>query len=648
MFAYNLMPVPAKIQPRPGRLRIDQNFAFVQLTGYRDPKLEAAAARLVEGVARKTGIRMNPPAGYAPSPALIVNCDHASAPVQKAEEEESYRLTVTAEGARLDAPNPLGVLRGMQTFLQLVDLDATGFGVPAVQIEDHPRFAWRGLMLDAARHWMPLDAVMRTLDGMAAVKLNVLHWHLSDNQGFRIESRLFPKLQEMGSDGDYYTQAQVRGVIAYARARGVRVIPEFDMPGHSTAWFVGYPELASGPGPYQIERQWGVFDPAIDPTRAETYQFLDQFIGEMTALFPDEYFHIGGDEVNGKQWDANPSIQEFKRSHNLRSNAELQAYFTRRVQELVEKHEKKMIGWDEILTRDMPRNILLQSWRGPKSLADAARMGIHGILSAGYYLDLQFSPEYHYGIDPLGDGAADLNDEQQKLVLGGEACMWTEFVTPELLDGRVWPRLAAIAERLWSPREARDVADMYRRLSVIAPDLEWLGLKPTSQYEKMLRRLAGDGPIGPVRTLADVVEPVKEYAREGVRAYNSFTPLNHMVDIVPAWSETARRFAALNIRNPVDVQQMHEWLVRWRDNAQQLAPILANSALLAEDAQISRNLSAVAATGLEALAYIAKGGHAPPAWIVKQMAMLDSAKKPQAELLLSVEPPIRKLVEACR
>src|SRR6202142_4020424 len=260
----------------------------------------------------------------------------------------------------------------METFLQLVDLDASGFGVPAVTIEDHPRFPWRGLMLDVARHWIPLADVKRTLDGMAAGKLNVFHWHLSENQGFRIESKRFPKLQEMGSDGQYYTQDQVREAIAYARERGIRVIPEFDMPGHATAWFPGYPELASGappgPGPYGIERQWGIFDPAMDPTREETYQFLDAFIGEMAALFPDEYFHIGGDEVNGKQWDANPRIQEFQRAHGMKSNEELQAYFTRRVQVIVEKHGKKMIGWDEILSKDMPRNVLVQSWRGPKAL----------------------------------------------------------------------------------------------------------------------------------------------------------------------------------------------------------------------------------------------------------------------------------------
>ena len=187
----------------------------------------------------------------------IIQCDARVEPVQQLGEDESYRLEITPQQARLTAPNPLGVLRGLETFLQLVEPGPKAFQVPVVDIEDHPRFPWRGLHLDVSRHWMPLEVVKRNLDGMAAVKLNVFHWHLSDDQGFRVESKRFPKLQELGSDGLYYTQDQVREVIAYARDRGIRVVPEFDMPGHTTSWLVGYPELASAPGPYQIERQMG-------------------------------------------------------------------------------------------------------------------------------------------------------------------------------------------------------------------------------------------------------------------------------------------------------------------------------------------------------------------------------------------------------
>ncbi|HVN06042.1 MAG TPA: family 20 glycosylhydrolase, partial [Bryobacteraceae bacterium] len=459
----------------------------------------------------------------------------------------------------------------------------------------------------------------------------------------------FPKLQEMGSDGEYYTQDEVRDVIAYARDRGIRVIPEFDMPGHSTAWFVGYPELASAPGPYQIERQWGIFDPAMDPSREETFQFLDAFIGEMAALFPDEYFHIGGDEVNGKQWDANPHIQETMRAHGIKNNAELQAYFTRRVQAIVAKHGKKMIGWDEILTPDMPHDILVQSWRGQKALAAAARQGVAGILSNGYYLDLGYSAGRHYAVDPLGGGADSLTPEQQRMILGGEACMWSEFVTPEILDPRVWPRLAAIAERLWSPQNVTDEADMYRRLATVSRDLEWAGLHHVSNYDKMLERMAGGGPVGPVRTLADVVEPVKDYAREDARPYNAFTPLNRLVDAVPAWSEAARQFAALvDSQRPADFSKMRAWLALWRDNHAHLSPEIAHSALLAEDAEMSKNLSDLAAAGLQALDRLDGTQARTPGWFEQQRPLLERAQQAHAELLLSVAPPIAKLIEAAR
>jgi hexosaminidase len=334
----NLMPLPAKVQTGNGRLLIDRTFS-VSIAGHHEARLDRAVEIFLGHLRRQTGM---PPIDMkvtdSASATLVIQAAGGTKPVQELGEDESYKLDVTDSGAKLNAATTLGVMRGLETFLQLVQTSSAGFAVPAVSIDDSPRFPWRGLMIDAGRHFIPLDVLKRNLDGMAAVKLNVFHWHLSENQGFRIESKKFPRLQEMGSDGLYYTQAEVRDLIAYARERGIRVVPEFDMPGHSTAWFVGYPELASGPGPYQIERGWGVFDPAMDPTKEETYKFLDKFIGEMAALFPDQFFHIGGDEVNGKEWDANPKIQAFKQAHGLKDNNDLQAYFNQRVQKIVAQH----------------------------------------------------------------------------------------------------------------------------------------------------------------------------------------------------------------------------------------------------------------------------------------------------------------------
>ena len=361
---YNLLPQPAHLEDGSGRLAVDGSFR-VALEGYREPRLEAAAVRLIHRVSRQTGIPL--PDGFEPIPGkatLVVYCDRAGGAVQSVREDESYRIEVTPQQARLTAPTPVGVLRGMETFLQLVEPDTLGFSAPAIHINDHPRFPWRGLMIDVCRHWMPIDVLQRNLDGMAAVKLNVLHLHLTDDQGFRIESKKYPRLQELGSDGNFYTQAEMTQLIAYARDRGIRVVPEIEMPGHSTSWYVGYPELASGPGPFQIERRWGVFDPTLNPTRDETYTFIDGLLGEIAALFPDEYLHVGGDEVNGKQWDSNPEIMAFKGTHGIKDDAGLQLYFNRGLLPIVQKHGKKMIGWTRFFIRTFPKTSLCNPGAG--------------------------------------------------------------------------------------------------------------------------------------------------------------------------------------------------------------------------------------------------------------------------------------------
>ncbi len=642
---HNLMPQPARLTPTEGRLAIDADFRLA-LTGYCEPRLEAAAKRLIRRLAQQTGIPLADELTRDPSTAtLVIHCEHAGEPVQSVKEDESYALDVAASQARLNAPTPVGVLRGIETFLQLVDLDEQGFAVLAVRVNDRPRFRWRGLLLDVCRHWMPMPVVKRTLDAMAAVKLNVLHWHLSEDQGFRIESKKFPKLHEMGSDGHYFTQEQVREVIHYAREHGIRVVPEFDMPGHTTSWFVGHPELASAPGPYTIERSWGIFDPAMDPTREDVFQFLDTFIGEMVALFPDEYFHIGGDEVNGKQWDASPHIQSFMREQGMKSNHDLQAYFNRRVLAILRKHGKKMIGWDEVLHPELPKDIVVHSWRGQESLAEAARQGYMGILSFGYYLDHIQPASFHYQVDPLEGETAGLNKEQKKRILGGEACMWSEFVTPENIDSRIWPRTAAIAERLWSPQEVKDVNSMYRRLNMLSRNLEWLGLTHRSSYPLMLQRLAGMHSIEPLRMMADLLEPVKFYARGQTRKYTSFTPLNRLVDATRPESHAAREFAGLVDQLGTNKDAVGKQVTLWRDIRSELIPIMQRSGLLQEATPLAEDLSALAAAGLEALDYMEKRQPAPKSWVDAQMALLERAAKPRAELLIMIVPSIRKLVE---
>ena len=650
---FRMMPVPTVLTPSEGRLKIDENFRAT-LTGFAEPRLTRALSRFLERLQERTGFRF----AYGTTPdtsqaQLVIDCAGPGERVQSVRADESYRLEISSVGARLTAPSPLGVLHGLETMLQLIDIDSESFFFPAVSIQDRPRFPWRGLMIDVARHWQPVEVIKRNLDAMAAVKLNVFHWHLSEDQGFRVESKRYPRLQTHGSDGLYYTQAQVRELVAYAHDRGIRVVPEFDMPGHTTAWFPGYPRLASAPGPYQIERKWGVFDPVMDPTREEVYAFLDSFLTEIVPLFPDQFWHIGWDEVNGRQWNANTRIAAFKNRRGMKNNEDLQAYFNKRLVTLLTRHGKKAVGWDEILHPDLPKSAVIQSWRGQASLAQSAQKGYSGILSYGYYLDHLRPAAYHYQVDPLGQQAASLAVEQKALILGGEACMWGEYITSANIDSRIWPRAAAIAERLWSPPEVKDVDDMYGRLAYISRHLESLGLTHNSSYPCMLQRMTAEQVPAALRTLGDIVESVKQLRRGSLRPYTSFTPMNRLADAVPPESDLARDFnrrvdLALASQSGLQAQSadLRMWLTRWHDNHSLLQPALRESYLLRELEPLSENVTALANAGLQALECLEFGRKPPESWGREQAALLQRADKPAAEVLVMIIPGLRKLIAA--
>ncbi|WP_044561544.1 beta-N-acetylhexosaminidase [Azospirillum sp. B4] len=642
-----LMPLPAAMTTGTGQLLVDGGFT-VALAGPADPHLEVAAHILIQRLGAKTGqfLAGAPVAGVKATLTLTVTGVSATVPAPR--EDESYTLKVTPTGASITAATSIGINRGIATFAQLVANGPQGWAVPVVTIHDQPRFPWRGLLLDVSRHFMPVATVERTIDLMQAVKLNVLHWHLADNQGFRVESKVFPKLHQLGSDGDFYTQDQVRAVIRYAADRGIRVVPEFDMPGHTTAWLVGYPELASQPGPFAIERHWGVFDPALDPTREETYQFLDRLVGEMTSLFPDPYFHIGGDEVNGEQWKATPAVQAYMTAHGLKDTAALQALFTTRVQAIVAAHGKHAIGWDEIMDGDMPKDVAVQSWRDAESLKKAALAGHAGILSAPYYLDLNWPAGRHYAADPMPDN---LPAGLESLILGGEACAWSERLSPENLDIRLWPRAAVVAEKLWSPRAMTgDGAAMYARLDAVARDLASAGSRHESAGAAMLARVAGPAGVDALLPLAQAVQPLQDYRRSALRpdAVQS-TPLNRLVDAVPAESGQARAFGLAVehfLANPKDVQaRAAVWrpLMVWAQGDTLLGPHVAATPLLAELAGPSAKLARLADAGMAA----AEALHTGKPMVDRagrEKAVADAADA-GAELEFAILPAVARLVK---
>lgn len=643
-----LLPLPAALEWRAGGLPLDSTFT-VAISGVHDPRLERGVDRAIARLEHRAG-RALPRRGTDPAAArLVIEVAAAGEPVQTPREDESYTLTIGAGSARLRAATTVGALRGLETLQQLVAGRADGFVLAGVMIEDRPRFPWRGLNMDTGRHFMPPAVVKRTLDGMAAVKLNVLHWHLSEDQGFRVESRRFPRLHQLGSDGLYYTQEEIREIVAYAYDRGIRVMPEFDMPGHSTSWFVGYPEYASAPGPYQIERRFGVFEPAFDPTRDATYQFLDDFIGEMTQLFPDPYWHIGGDEVVGKHWDQNPRILRYKRTHGLRDNEALQAHFNDRLSKILARHHRILVGWDEILHPGLPAGSVVQSWRGTEYLGRAARQGMGAILSAPYYLDHMKTAEEHYLADPLPAGHG-LSPEEEARVLGAEACMWAEHVNQETVDSRIWPRMAALAERFWSPASVRDVDDMYRRLSLASIGLERVGLTHEAHTYRMLRLLAGRRGVQPLHDLLYATMPVSFGERGRLQGTTQLTPFSRLVDAArpDPWlrsrlNQLARTVTTDPGRAPAARAELQRTFDGWQPLAGLVGALADTLPLAADGIPAARALGELGRLGREALDRLERGG-GDDGWRAATRARLDTLAAPQGLLRLAGVQAVRILV----
>ncbi len=655
-FDKTLVPQPSSLHAGQGEFLLSPKFA-ARVDKYQDERLDQAIRRAMRQLEDLSGLQFLTDATTDASSVapFVVTVDGPGEAVQSVDEDESYSITVTPKAVHLSAATDVGAMRGLETLLQLVQSDERGYFLPVVSIQDAPRFRWRGLMIDCSRHFEPISVIERTLDGMAAVKLNVFHWHLSDDQGFRMQSKLFPLLTGAGSGGEYYTQQQAREIVSYARARGIRVIPEFDMPGHTSSWTVGYPQLASAPGPFHIQTGFGVFDPTMDPTRDSTYQFLDKFIGEMVTIFPDRYVHIGGDENNGVEWRQSPRIQAFMRKHHMTTAAELQAYFNQRLLQIVNKYGKRMIGWDEVLTPGLPKSVAIQSWRGYESLAQAAHQGYDGLLSAGYYLDHMVPAAEFYKADPIPVGS-DLPYADRAHILGGEACMWGEYVDEHNIDSRIWPRTAAIAERLWSPQNVNDVNDMYRRLPVESLRLERLGLTHISQETASLRFLAGTSQIGPLQLLASTLEPVDFDVRSAyshAHHITTLTPFDHLVDALPPDPPFRHQFELLvddYLKSPrTKSQQAAELQAKFEDwiaAESGMFSLMDYSPLLAEAKERAAQLSELGNIGLASLSYLSSGQAAPTGWRAAQMEVIKKDASPVALTRFAVLDQIRSLLEA--
>ncbi len=405
---------------------------------------------------------------------------------------EAYEVEVTPGRIVLKAKTEAGLFRGIQTLLQLIPLpDSSNVGefeIPACKIVDHPRFAWRGLNLDCVRHFMTKDFIKRYIDLLAYYKFNVFHWHLTDDQGWRIQIKKYPKLTEVGAwrkeadgqiYGGYYTQKDIKEIVAYAKSRFITVVPEIEMPGHCEASLASYPEHACVPGPFEVGTQWGVYKDIYNPGKKSTFTFLENVLDEVVKLFPSHYIHIGGDEVPKIEWKENVACQNLMKEKGLKSEEELQSYFIRKIQKFLESKGRQIIGWDEILEGKGPDSGgVVESWRGIDGAIQAAKTGHSTILAPGGYTYLSqdadgLSLDTVYSFDPMPPG---LTPEEQKYVLGTEASMWSEHAPQETVDSKMFPRLLAIAEDAWTNPARKNYADFHERLQTQYRRLAYLGV----------------------------------------------------------------------------------------------------------------------------------------------------------------------------
>lgn len=649
----NWMPIPKSWETGNKNFTLTKTFT-VGIEGPSIERLEKYSSRFLRRLDWRTGLF------FSQKDVLTVSSGTESSlnikikrkGLLKLGEDESYQLEISEDGLYLTAETDMGAMRGLETLLQLLKNNNGSYVFNEITVQDAPRFPWRGLMIDVSRHFQPIDVIKRNIDGMAAVKMNVLHLHLVDDHGFRIESKVHPRLHTLASDGQYFTQTEMKEIVRFAGDRGIRVVPEFDVPGHASAFLTAFPELASAPGPYKLQNRSGIFDPTLNPTIDKTYEVLNSLFSEMSAIFPDEYFHIGGDENEGKHWDANTGIQNFMSKNGFKNNHQLQNYFNIRIQKHLSSLGKKMMGWDEIMQDGLPKDAIIHSWRGLKSLKEASQKGYKCLLSNGFYIDLMKKASDHYDTDPLPTGLG-LTTIEEANILGGEATMWGELVTPYLIDSRIWPRTAAIAERLWSPSEHRNTKDMYRRLEIMNQQLEEHGLTHIKNRSVMMRNIVKGYNIEPLRILADVAEPLEGYSRNPAgEIYEFHYAFNRFADITLADAVDARTFKNLvksyqSDRDPNKKKEIKKWLTIWKDNHIAISQLIETSPALKEVESISESLSKIAQVGLEALD--TKNSTLTLAEKIKSytasMKVLDDAIKQGARTELQVIESIKMLVK---
>lgn len=498
---YQVVPLPQEVsltQEKP--FRLDRSTCITHPEG--NALLKRNAEFLSEYIRQATGHAPQVKAlqeGETKKNAINLSLDTA------VDNPEGYELTATSEGIRIAGQTANGVFYGCQTLRKSIPAEATGADIliPAGSIKDEPRFAYRGMHLDVCRHFFPLEFVKEYIDLLALHNMNTFHWHLTDDQGWRIEIKKYPKLTEVGSMrsrtvvgkarskeydntpyGGFYTQEQAKEIVAYAQERYITVIPEVDLPGHMLAALAAYPDMGCTGGPYEVSPDWGIFKDVLCIGNEQTMQFLEDVMEEITEIFPSKYVHIGGDEAPRTRWASCPKCQARIKAEGLKADKEhtaedrLQSYCMTRIEKFLNNKGRQIIGWDEILEGDVAPNATVMSWRGTSGGIKAAQMGHDVIMTPNVYCYFDYYQSKDTENEPLAiggylpvekvyslDPTASLTEEQARHILGAQANVWTEYIaTTEHVEYMILPRMAALAEVQWTKSEKKDYADFTQRL----------------------------------------------------------------------------------------------------------------------------------------------------------------------------------------
>ena len=498
---YNIIPLPKSLKPIEGNFTVKKGIAVYINSEEFSPSANMLALQIKNASGQMVPVKI----AKSASSGIVFSKNEALG-------EEEYRLQVTSKKVEIQAKTGKGAFYGLQTLLQLMpapiygnELSTVALTIPNCLIEDAPRFSYRGLMLDVGRYFFSVDAIKRYIDLMAVYKLNTFHWHLTEDQGWRIEIKKYPLLTSISSvrkesmlghyrdqkydgkpHGGFYTQEQVKDIVAYATSKYIQVIPEIEMPGHSTAVLAAYPQFGSnGDKILQVKTKWGVAEDVLFP-REETFEFLENVLTEVMALFPGQYIHIGGDECPKTQWKESRFCQDLIKKLGLKDEHELQSYFIRRIDKFVTSKGKKLLGWDEILEGGLSPNAMVMSWRGTKGGVEAAKQNHDVVMSPNSYFYLDY-----YQADPKTEPIAiggnltlskcysfepnlpELTAEEAKHVVGIQANVWTEYISNiAYAEYMTYPRALALSEVSWSTKESKNYTDFKKRLTGHLPSMD--------------------------------------------------------------------------------------------------------------------------------------------------------------------------------